>query len=387
MMNNLTLESPALARRGTIPATIKVSPLVREDSAMYSPLTPGLKRRRHDYRPPSAVRRPEGSYYVPNGTRRDSLPPMQMQMRGSPPHTASMQPPRTPREAHPYPQPAAADLKVLVPGAHDQSRSVEAMVMSLPYMARIKLLGRITPPLRTPSCTSPAAAVRGAIVAVEGDCVVAIRELTQWLNDFLARDSDFSSRIAEPPKGPADDNDAEVPFEAYLDLIRDWHGRSKEMVKYITTPVMRASDAMKVDGAPPPSSSEVVRKDSVTPPDSPHPEVACSAKPIVLLPTFQLHASVAYASRIPIQDAYSPTDHWQWMATLWRGTVGPDLTLYVRTYDAKEGAPAKTVELDDEVRCLTVMKERDGRFTDAALRRVGFEVGEWIRGVGGVKAE
>jgi hypothetical protein len=39
------------------------------------------------------------------------------------------------------------------------------------------------------------------------------------------------------------------------------------------------------------------------------------------------------------------------------------------------------------VRCLTVMKERDGRFTDAALRRVGFEVGEWIRGVGGIKAE
>jgi hypothetical protein len=380
MMSNLTLDSPALARRGTIPTTIKVSPLVREDMAMYSPLTPGLKRRRHDYGPPSAVR---SSYYLPNGARRDSLPPMQI--RGSPPNTASMQPPRTPRESHP--PSVSADLKVLVPNQHDQSRSVEAMVMSLPYLARIKLLGRITPPLRKPSCTSPAVPVRGAIIAVEGDDVAAIKELTQWLNEFLGRDSAFSARIAEPPKAPSDD-DNEVPFEAYLDLIRDWHGRSREMVKYITTPVSRPSpDAMKVD-ATPPSSASTARKDSATPPDSPHPETSSSAKPIVLLPTFQLHASVAYASRIPIQDAYSPTDHWQWMATLWRGTVGPDLTLYVKTYDAKDGAPpARMVELDDEVRCLTVMKERDGRFTDAALRRVGFEVGEWIRGVGGIRAE
>jgi len=31
--------------------------------------------------------------------------------------------------------------------------------------------------------------------------------------------------------------DKEVTFADYLDIIKEWHGRSKEMVEYITTPV------------------------------------------------------------------------------------------------------------------------------------------------------
>jgi hypothetical protein len=36
--------------------------------------------------------------------------------------------------------------------------------------------------------------------------------------------------------------------------------------------------------------------------------------------------------------------------------------------------------MDEAVRCFTVWKAKEGRFTDADLRRVGFEVGEWIKG-------
>lgn len=266
------------------------------------------------------------------------------------------------------------------------------MVLSVPYQARIKLLGRICSPLKDPGPTSPAPQTRGAIVAVEGDDLKAVRDLADWLNDFLAKDEEYTPRLAEPPKSPSYGK-REASFEEYLDLIKDWHTRSKEMTRYITTPIT-SSPVMSSKG----SDTETDRKDSATPPDSPRKSASptittstvqssnTSKKPIIILPTFQLHASVVYASRIPIQDAYSPTDHWQWMATLWRGTVGPDLTIYVKSYDAKEGpGQGKMVELDDSVRCLTILKPLGKPFLDASLRRLGFEVGEWVRGIGARK--
>lgn len=284
-------------------------------------------------------------------------------------------------------------MNIVVPQYNDQSRSVEAMVLSVPYQARIKLLGRICAPLKEPGPTSPAAQTRGAIIAVEGDDLRAVQDLTEWLNDYLARDEDYISRIADPPRAPAEAK-SDVTFEEYLDLIKEWHSRSREMTRYITTPVSQSDSVVSKDE----EMDTGDRKDSATPPDSPHKSASpsltpstltssstASKKPIIILPTFQLHASVAYASRIPIQDAYSPTDHWQWMATLWRGIVGPDLTLYVKSYDAKEVPQGKMVELDDQVRCLTVMKAQGKAFADASLRRVGFEVSEWIRSIGARK--
>jgi HMG box factor len=52
--------------------------------------------------------------------------------------------------------------------------------------------------------------------------------------------------------------------------------------------------------------------------------------PIALLPSgFSLTLADRFACAVPIADAYAPVDHWQWMATLWRGVVGADLVVYV----------------------------------------------------------
>jgi hypothetical protein len=377
-MRNLTLESPVNRRRGhgpSNPSNIQVTSAMREDSMMYSPLTPN-KKRRFDYGPPPITnsRRPDGPYYTLPGTqfanRRDSLPPIQVHQRFSPPNSAIMPPPRTPRDAQ------RTSVVELGPPSHDSSpQSVEEVLSAFPYPNKIKLLGRITPPYKEAGTGSPTS--RGAIVAIEGDDLAAIKELSEWLNEYLIRQKEYKPRIAEPPKVP-ENEDKEVTFEDYLDLIKEWHGKSKEMIKVITTPCLSASSSQDTDTSDKGSEKDVVRKDSATPPDS--PALGVSTKPVIILPTFQLQASIAYASRIPIQDAYSATDHWQWMATLWRGTVGPDLTLYVKTYDAKEGHPHEKPTLDDSVRCLTVFKEKEGKFAEADLRRVGFEVNEWIKG-------
>ena len=331
------------------------------------PLTPGFKRARYNNYPSSNNgRRNDGPYYIHD--RRDSLPPIQM-LRQSPPNTAAMPPPRTPRDM----RGGSLDLNVLVPHQNDQSRSVEAMVMSVPPSVKIKVLGRITPPLKDPGPTSPAISVRGAIIAIEGEDTAAVKELADWLNDFLSKDKEYSPQVAEPPQGPSED-EKEVTFEGYLDLIKEWHGKSKEMARYITTPVVTSdSDS---DAKSPLSSTS----GNGTSPLPSSQNSLMTIKPVVILPTYQLRASDLYASRIPIQDSYSPTDHWQWMATLWRGTVGPDLTIYLKSLDKGEEVK-RAVELNEEVRCLTICREGAG-FEGSALRRVGFEVGEWIQGIG-----
>jgi hypothetical protein len=285
-----------------------------------------------------------------------------------------MPPPRTPRDM----RRGSVHLNLLVPNQHDQSRSVEAMVMSVPPSVKIKVLGRITLPLKDPGPTSPAISVRGAIIAIEGEDTAAVKELADWLADFLSKDKEYSPQIAEPPRGPSEDG-TQVTFQDYLDLVKEWHGRSKEMIKYITTPVV-ASDSDSDAKSPLSLTSE--KEDKVgkaTPPLLSSQDSSITTKPVVILPTYQLRASDLYTSRISIQDSYSPTDHWQWMATLWRGTVGPDLTIYVETLEKGEEV-RRAVELNEEARCLTVCREGAG-FEGSALRRVGFEVGEWIQGI------
>jgi hypothetical protein len=386
-MTSVSLESP-VRRRTHGPSSLSniQIPSIREEMMSYSPLTPGAKKRRFDYGPPpSNSRRPDGPYY-PQYARRDSLPPMQI--RYSPPNSATMPPPRTPRDPR--------RLSV-VDGSSNQdqsSRNVEEVLMNFPYQNKIKLLGRISLPYKDASPESPALKIRGAIIAIEGDEVAAVKELSHWLNERLAKDteSQYRPRIAEAPKAPGDQD---VTFEDYLDLIKIWHGKSREMIQYITTSVTSSpssQDAVMTDKESDKDSdrdlSDMDRKDSAMSSDSPahiaiastpHAMEHSSAKPIIILPTFQLAASVAYAARIPIQDAYSITDHWQWMATLFRGMVGPDLTIYVKTHEKDTGVSKP--EMDDANRCLTIGRERDGKFTDADLRRVGFEVSEFINGM------
>jgi hypothetical protein len=36
---------------------------------------------------------------------------------------------------------------------------------------------------------------------------------------------------------------------------------------------------------------------------------------------------------MPISDGFSPPAHWQWFATLWRGSIGPDITIVIKGVD------------------------------------------------------
>lgn len=113
-------------------------------------------------------------------------------------------------------------------------------------------------------------------------------------------------------------------------------------------------------------------------------------------------------------------DHWQWGATLWRDIVGADITVAVqaaattaaaaedvgganekgkeggregegslkrkapsvdRSATSGGGAAGVEVRLED-ARAVIVKGESQGQVGRGSLRRVGFEIGEWVRGWG-----
>jgi HMG box factor len=341
-------------------------------------------------------------------------------------------------------------------GSDSQKRSIEAMVMTIPFINKIKVLNKISPPLAANGPTSPGQETRGVVIAVEGVDLKLVGEVGRYIEDCLSKEpecfvktwtgstpsfpSSTRSSMAvasessdaemgnttpntKEPKGKAKDapnskasQDQEPkypldPFTAYLSEIQSWHAKSTEIISFIThhpatsshSQCRSHSNAQTLD---PTSTSDLKRHSPSCSPTSTPPPAASDSKgsanarkriPIALMPTgFSLTFSDRSAATIPINDAYAPVDHWQWMATLWRGIVGPDLTVYVTGaamldddgggggggnggIGTKDGG---SVECRLDCRAMVVRAAAREDIGEKVLRRVGFEVSEFVRGVG-----
>ena len=241
---------------------------------------------------------------------------------------------------------------------NESSRSVEAMVMSIPLLGKLRVLSSVAPPLKDTSSTNPEITARGAFVAIEGDSPGSAAICASYLENLLKSDEEFALKMIA---GPSErfNTGANTSLKDYLDIISAWHSTSEEIKTYLTT----------------------ASKDTASGPSIKSP--LKSSRPVVLMPGYQLHASDYFASNIPITDAYAPTDHWQWMATLWRGIIGADVTVYIKDCSPEELIREKLVEIREDASCIIVRKDKDSRYIDeSASRRLSFEVGEWIRFIG-----
>jgi HMG box factor len=262
-----------------------------------------------------------------------------------------------------------------------QARSIEAMVMTIPYVNKIKVLAKISPPLAPPGPASPAQEIRGAVIAVEGSDKEILAEVGAFINQHLAKDPSCSIKTwgTSIPKSAATqaadtemvdasvsaasvvDREEKDPFVDYLSIISEWHKKSLEMKKYITTSTE-------------PSSTEPVVGTT--------PATNANALPIAFVPGgFSLTTSDNFALRIPINDSYAPVDHWQWMATLWRGIVGPDLTIYVNRVSRDEMNKMGGVEIRGDCAAIIVRVQDGAKMDEKTARRLGFEIVEFVRNV------
>ena len=417
-------------------------PSVRGADMAALPMSPDAKRRRYD----SAVGPPPpGALY---GPQRPSLPRPEFLPR--PPFHMANPPPRSQpgpissrddgRSAGGSGGPTLAPLHTAGSvsssrdgnGSDAQAQSVAAMIQSIAPLNKIRLLAKISRPLASPGPMSPPHPIRGALVAIEGNDDVALDAVAQHLTDALERDGDFRVRVFAqpdwmPPKSGLSNADC-------LALIQKYHAQSAEIASFITSLGDAAPAASDSAPAAPSDPSDAAREsESPVSPKTVKPQPPAKSTrshsngaepnanagpnadamdvdtaptahappkpaplPVALVPRYQLTLTDAAAAAAAIADEYSPTDHWQWVATLWRGTVGPDVTVDVRAPapDSAEGgatapdgrgagggAQAVDVKLA-EARAVLIRGEGKGRVSESGLRRVGFEVGEWLRSKG-----
>lgn len=357
---------------------------------------------------------------------------------------------------------------LLTPGAPDESRSVEAMVMSIPFFNKLKVIRQVARRIDESYLSTPGHHIRGTILAVEGDDPQAVDGVMASLSDILQRSGEFDVRCMSGPAAPSS-SQGECDFKDYMSEILQWHEKSRHIVDFITgveyarneTPAQAmAGGSMPVvkqeyislddqemetsthssssDTEIPSAASAACRKDSQetlrermraasvastgmgqsrdctpntasshnlrTTPVSEHSSKSHKI-PLLLINNHILHATNVWSSSIPITDSYSPVDQWRWFASLWRGIIGADVTVYIKALgnggtagvingtsgggvggssgngdvEAKK-TTCKTPAVEIKEEFGTIVVRQDGeRIDDSAVRRVGFEVGEWVR--------
>ncbi|KAE8158933.1 hypothetical protein BDV40DRAFT_291342 [Aspergillus tamarii] len=118
------------------------------------------------------------------------------------------------------------------------------------------------------------------------------------------------------------------PIVEYLNTISAWHPVSGQVVDYIQHPY-RGLRAKTKHG------DELGNGSAPTSRDVGYP------LPVALISRYQLTTVDAFACEISIEDPYSQVSHQQWMESLWRGCVGPDIVVYIQDYDIPDMGPSQ----------------------------------------------
>jgi hypothetical protein len=268
---------------------------------------------------------------------------------------------------------------------HDGSRvkSVEAEVMGISYLAKLHVFDKISPPLPLLNSNTLLMGRRGPVIAIEGLDSNLLWDVSAAVEMALATTNEVSLQTWTD-RGEIEDAKAEEAlrtsrrgslttmqglFGSYMRLIMRWQEKSRQVVQHITSPPVADVACRGGDR----DSITVGERRSKTPGQA-------GSFPVALIKGgFRLTTSDKFACAIPIADAYLPVDHWQWVATLWRGIVGPDLVVYAK--QCREDAISRTGSVEFESPGVLVVSAALGKGLDeAAERRLGFEVMEWIRG-------
>ncbi|KAI5305234.1 hypothetical protein KEM56_004950 [Ascosphaera pollenicola] len=406
------------------------------DQTVINPLSPGQKRRR-----PSQERDP-----VQPRIRSPMSPPVPrfsnaQQRRLNRPHSYSLILPSRPLASdsssglrgmsqHRNPQYGVAlgSPPLQPPGFAALNDREKAEIQGIPFLNKIKLLSIIAPPIgadpKNPDAWNIPHLARergGALIAVEGENAEAVRYIMQYLQNVL---SEGGKQVVKVFDGPEVSTDTSVPCEdlslQYLNIISAWRKISYQIMSFITgsstssntlSPPLGHSPGFGNESTRMPSIQEIMKQDHDIQMFNAGDESSgqnCNdngdavmpiqrdlqgEQPfrIALVPRYQFTNAEKYACTAPINDLYSPHDHWQWMASLWRYCAGPDLTIYARDCDAQELHENNGNDNSVDVRLVKyrtlvvrrrilggTMAANTPLIEERALRRVAFEVGEYF---------
>ncbi|PKS12205.1 hypothetical protein jhhlp_001504 [Lomentospora prolificans] len=295
-------------------------------------------------------------------------------------------------------------------GHGTQEEGVAAMVMSVPHMRKMHILSKIAPPYRQRSdIVEDQSTFRGCFIAVEGPIESTLRAVGAAVERALHRCGEISLKTFFDPEplpligrfDPASQDsrartfaneNASLQLDSYIRRILGWRERSEQIVDHITTipestvageEVMQRSSSdgsiimngSMSDGFTAAGIGNGLRKFG-----SGRQTLRQPTKiPVALANAgFSVTYSDRFSCTIPIEDEYAPTEHWQWMATQWRGIVGPDLFIYAKPTAETDDSLRNTVELRSQNVMLVRTPVGEG-LDEKTERRLAFEIIEWVR--------
>ncbi|KAK2878211.1 hypothetical protein FQN49_001060 [Arthroderma sp. PD_2] len=373
------------------------------------PLSPSTKRRRREVNEmyPSVCQSmgPENPYLL----RTTTLPrPELVQSVNASNYTWN---PQSPHSSSVPPSPHDPSLVLppiqTVPLPYPQTRAnVGETAMTIPFLSKISLLSKGSPSFT--SCSSLGSEhAGGAVVAIEGQDPELITYVAEYLNNALSCDDGRNVRIFKGPEAgaPTALGDTRAAAGNFLETIFSWYKISGRIIDFL-------NDRFSSTAQPPPcdeesksnaslqsiipktedlhltsaDSSEIVyTPNSSETVHTPTSSSSDSAFRIALVPRYQLATTEAHVCSTSTSGSHDPIDHWERMAVQWGSCVGPDITVYIRDCDQDEmsrygeGNPVEN-RLND-VRTLVIRRlisSTEG-IDEKALRRVGFEVKEFLR--------
>ncbi|PYH45254.1 putative HMG box transcriptional regulator [Aspergillus saccharolyticus JOP 1030-1] len=288
----------------------------------------------------------------------------------------------------------------MTPFAREES-TLEATVMTIPFLNKIKVLAKISPPLAPPyhGNTMPP---RGAVIAVDGQDLALVKTMVDHLNNTLQKEGryqtyTFTGPDINPRKSYSDSEQMGDATVDYLNIISEWHRISDKIINFVKPP--RASSEAKSTeeehtGVSPRTTSPKTADMQISSPKPSGGDASPSAAsteantnthrvPVALVPRYQLTTADAFACSVQISDSYAPLDHWQWMASLWRACVGPDITVYIRECDKEEldryGSNPVEIRLQD-ARTVVVRRAASSsrEMEEKIMKRVSFEIEDFL---------
>lgn len=248
-----------------------------------------------------------------------------------------------------------------------------------PAFAKIDILNQVAVPMKISQGEA-----RGLVIAVEGDKPGAAHAVADWLGKYLGPIGGNKDRI-HVMDGPAV---GETVFhqEQLFDVVKSWHGKNRQVLEILrgapAEDVTNESDG-KDQGQNASSGADRAKLDASALDTS----VKGELPPIVIFRNYLLNATDTAAGQLQLRDLYGVDAHWNWTACLWRGLIGPDLVVYVRDTDSRD---LDSIDILNKPHALVVPRSKSspaaikgavGGVRPAALRRLGFEVREWLVGV------
>ena len=357
-----------------------------------------------------------------SGGERVTLPPLQL----ASPRQGSHHPSAAPLNSPPPPMTA---IRTTGERASSSATAAPTSGATIPILKKLNTLASLTRSLST--TIEGEERKRGVIIAIEGESPQAVTQLSNALQNLLSLSTNATSggdtntgatvvkvfgsvdgiaeRIVEGPVG-------------WMGVVQEYHGIMKEVVQFVTAPSSEVRVAQPESMGDKPVAPQATEVGSVndgststgtgtatkaqgldgttiatakdTPPLSPKttshlssPSDFSSSLRIALLPTSLLSLTNLASSIEAPSRGFTIPGHWGWFASLWKGMVGADLSVVL----TDSGGSGNEVEVREEVKAIFVRSGGNGdggengskglgTVGEGTVRRVGFEVGEWVRG-------